>query len=222
MTSSNSSALCRSALVACVLGQALLLSIMFYTGYTGWKPSTLFSGSSTSASGGPHGCVVIVHLGDGRPMPGLPQQHSAQLLENVGQLRLFNPDIPIYILVQPNFQLHAAVASGLTTAGATLVTTDGLKTIPGHDKWQQQNSQAQIATNNYFWRYTSERFFYLSALAVQHNLTDIIHIVSDQSWRSRYLTFQPSTKSSTDTAVGRRTTALNASANTNMAGVYGN
>ena len=182
MSSSHSSALCRSALLACVLGQAFLLSLMFYTGCTGWKPSILLGGSSKSASGRlqVQGCVVIVHLGDGSPLPGLPQQHSAQLLDNVEQFRLFNPDIPVYVVVQPSFQFQAAVALSLITARATLVTTDGLRTIPGHDKWQQQSSQAKTAMNNYFWRYTSERFFYLSALAVQRNLTNILHIVSDK------------------------------------------
>ena len=42
-------------------------------------------------------CVVIVHLGDGKELPGLPMQQVAQITDNVEQIRLFNPMIPVFV-----------------------------------------------------------------------------------------------------------------------------
>lgn len=127
------------------------------------------------------GCVVIVHLGEGEWVEKIPMQHTAQLVDNVEQLRLFNPLLTVYIVVSPSLKLPATEAARLAAAKAELVTTDTLELSAPHLFWQQHSALAKKPERNFFWRYASERFFYLSDLAVQKNLTNIIHIVSGRS-----------------------------------------
>lgn len=130
------------------------------------------------------GCVVIVHLGDGglagRQVVGIPVQQTAQIVDCVEQIRLFNPSMPIYIVVSAGLNLTMVETSRLELAKAVLVTIDQLPRTPEHQHWQQQSGLAKAADRNFFWRYASERFFYLSDVAIQLNLSNIIHIVSDQ------------------------------------------
>lgn len=122
-------------------------------------------------------CIVIVHLGDGKELAGLPMQQVAQIIDNVEQIRLFNPRIPVFVVVSPDLRLTAGAASRLAAAQAQLVTTDALPLTQAHTRWQQESKMAKTSDRNFFWRYTSERFFYLSDLAVSRQLTNIIHIV---------------------------------------------
>jgi hypothetical protein len=134
------------------------------------------------------GCVVIVHLGEGEWVEKIPMQHTAQLVDNVEQLRLFNPLLTVYIVVSPSLKLPATEAARLAAAKAELVTTDTLELSAPHLFWQQHSALAKKPERNFFWRYASERFFYLSDLAVQkENLTNIIHIVSERSSLPKYI-----------------------------------
>lgn len=125
-----------------------------------------------------NGTVVIVHLGAGERVEGIPLQQSTQLVDNVEQLRLFNPFINVIVVVDPLLRLTASEASRLAAANAELVATDTLPTTPQHQAWLNQSKIAQLAFRNKFWRYATERFFFLSGVAIQRNLKNIVHIVS--------------------------------------------
>lgn len=137
---------------------------------------------SSSAATIQQGCIVIVHLGSGEPIAGIPVQQGAQILDNIEQLRLFNPGLPVHLVVSEGLQLTASQVSRLQRAKATLSIADNLAATPEHMRWQQESAVAKNTDRNNFWRYASERFFHLSDVAQQHNLTNIIHIVSLSTW----------------------------------------
>lgn len=125
------------------------------------------------------GAVVLVHLGNATSMNGIPQQQSEQIVENVQQLRLFNPDIPLYLVLDPGFKFAASEVLALAAAGAVVVTTDTLPLTEAHLRWRQHSPHTNQTWRAGYWRYTSERFFYLASAAQQYKLSNIIHIEYD-------------------------------------------
>lgn len=108
--------------------------------------------------------LVFIHLGDQLP----PYLETA-----IEQARLFNPDVPI-LLVANQRALDAAFHFP-SDPYLVLVPCESLKTSFKHWLFKQffPNDRA------IFWKWTTERFFYLEELMVDYGLNHVFHLEND-------------------------------------------
>ncbi|KAI8462503.1 MAG: hypothetical protein J3K34DRAFT_182928 [Monoraphidium minutum] len=125
----------------------------------------------------PRGCIVIVHLGTGEPVGSVKLQIS-QIADNVQQVRLFSKTISIFLVVQRDVEMTQQDRSKINGANVHIVYTNELRPTMEHQAWLDASPLARNTERANFWRYTSERFYYLSDLAAQKSLKNVIHIVS--------------------------------------------
>lgn len=105
-------------------------------------------------------CVVFVHIG-----PELPPYLGAA----VDQVRLFNPDTPIYVLAS-----EAALKSSKEAFQAVCVPCETVPKGSLHEAFLKKTK-----LNKGFWTVTTERFFYLADLMQEYKLGDVFHLESD-------------------------------------------
>jgi hypothetical protein len=102
---------------------------------------------------------VFVHVG-----PNIP----AYLPYAIRQVRLFNKEWPIYVIASAD-ELKK-LPSGLSH---TPIPLEDIPRSEAHEKFHAEGIQSG------FWRYTSERFFYLDSFIKKYNLKDVFHLEND-------------------------------------------
>lgn len=105
---------------------------------------------------------VLVHLGK-KPIP-------AYLWDCIRQIRRFN-DNKIYLVaniynIGINFKL-------LKENNVSLILAESLKAVQEHRMYRKETE------NKWFWKYTTERFYYIYELMCQKKLENVIHIEND-------------------------------------------
>jgi hypothetical protein len=102
---------------------------------------------------------VFVHVGP-TPPPYLPIA--------IEQTRLFNKTCPIYLLID-----QKAISKLPKHLSAYIIPLESLQKSDSHKKYEKNNTQKE------FWRYTTERFFYLEEFIRQYKLRDVFHMEND-------------------------------------------
>lgn len=105
---------------------------------------------------------VLVHLGK-KPLP-------AYTWDCIDQLRAFNTN-PIYLII--NIYNIGVNLKKILDNKVTIIYAETLKKSPLHKKYRKNTS------NKWFWRFTTERFFYVGELMQKKGLKDVIHLEND-------------------------------------------
>lgn len=111
--------------------------------------------------------VVFVHIGKRIPV---------HLEESIQQVQKFNPETPVFLLCN-----QMALESASPSLLATGVIPHFLESLPCSAEHQRFKKESKLDTTSMegFWRYTSERFFYLHEFALQTGLKHLFHLESD-------------------------------------------
>lgn len=123
----------------------------------------LFGISSLAAQ-----AIVFIHLGS-----KLPHYLSTA----IAQARLFNPDCPIYLVLNQNALLFTR-NSNFAQYEVQCIFAESLMQTDAHRFFKMRTRLDRTSLGG-LWLYSTERFFYLAALMKQHNLSDVIHLESD-------------------------------------------
>jgi len=108
--------------------------------------------------------IVLIHLG-----PEIPQY----LTTCVEQVRVFNPDVPIYLLGN-----ERALARIPKTLPVIFIAVESLSKSSSHQLFLRRNHLDKNFLRG-FWLYTTERFFYLYELMKKFELKDVVHVEND-------------------------------------------
>lgn len=109
-----------------------------------------------------HISFVLVHLGK-KPIPDY-------VWDCIRQIRLFN-DNPIYLIV--NIYNIGINLPKVLRYKVRLVYAETLIPSSVHKKYQKNTS------NKWFWRFTTERFFFVSELMQKRGLCNVLHLEND-------------------------------------------
>jgi len=133
------------------------------------------------------GSLILTHLGDSVP---------PYIKDCVHQLRLWNPNLPVYLILDPCHRpqatdLFKATYSGLTpTLWSTLETdyrvklvyTDTLKRTAHHAYFHtniKSDAALDLKFRNGYWKFVKERFFYIEELIQRERLTHTVSMEYD-------------------------------------------
>lgn len=107
--------------------------------------------------------IVFVHIGKTLP----------RYLEiAIDQARLFNKDADVYLIA------NKCALKEFNKENIHVVFCSSLKKTLSHKKFEQTSSH-NTSFREGFWRYATERFFYIDELMQKYNLSDIVYIESD-------------------------------------------
>ena len=109
--------------------------------------------------------IIYVHLGD------LPAPH---LIDSIQQARRAAPQSPAFAVLSEN----TAMGKEVVASGATAIRAESLERTPDHDLFQR-SVRRRLGKKRGFWRFATERFFYVEELMRQMGATRSIHIESD-------------------------------------------
>lgn len=107
--------------------------------------------------------LVFVHIGDQLP---------PHLTHSIDQARLFNPDMPLYVLAS-----NGALSKASGMLNQYHVISIGIETLTktvSHQKFSKDTCLAQG-----FWRHASERLLYLNDFIQQYDMYDVFHLEND-------------------------------------------
>jgi len=109
--------------------------------------------------------IVLIHIGK-------PPLHINDCIE---QLNIFN-SVPIYVCLNKEFRGHI-----IPFKNVIQIDLESLDFSSEHTTFIYESGKhiVQAKQGKYFWRYTTERFFYLDEVIEQYALTDVIHIECD-------------------------------------------
>jgi hypothetical protein len=107
--------------------------------------------------------LIIIHIGESLP---------CYMIDCIEQVRLFT-DIPIHVLINRNNNINLKHQEGIN-----VFYLEDIPLKPEHEYFKS-NSKLDKSFRNGFWRYTSERFFYLYDYVNYKNLENIFHIETD-------------------------------------------
>lgn len=116
----------------------------------------------------PQHSLVFVHLG--------PSEIPKYAVTAVEQARLFNPDCPFYFIVQ--HKQVAPLTHRLRESHVTCIAAESLKKTPHHTRFLQ-TSTLDPNWHHGFWKYTTDRIFYLEEVMIDHQLSNVVHIEND-------------------------------------------
>lgn len=107
--------------------------------------------------------IALVHIG-----PSLPDY----AIDALRQARLFNPKAHLILLADPAAtEFHSADLALLNVA---LIPLNSFSPTEEHQEFLKKKSSAQ-----FFWRVTTERFFYLEEWMRENHQTDVFHLETD-------------------------------------------
>lgn len=110
-----------------------------------------------------HGSIVFVHIGKTLP----PYLDIA-----IEQARLFNENEDIYLIA------NESALEDYENLLVKLIRCEDLQKSKEHEHFDK-TSRHDTKFRNGFWRFATERFFYIDELVKELNLEDVIHIESD-------------------------------------------
>jgi hypothetical protein len=123
----------------------------------------IFGGDATEYS------IVFVHIG-----PSLPDY----TITAIKQSRLFNPKADIYLVAQSEAYQKLCLTQDVATYRPIFVSAESLPLSSEHAKFRKKSKLDNVYRNG-FWRYATERFFYLSALMSCRGLKNVFHMEND-------------------------------------------
>ena len=107
--------------------------------------------------------IVQVHLGSSIPL---------FLYDQIRQTRLFNPDTPLYLIVDDNVSVDAATVRNLSIV---VVRKSTINQCRNGVQFVRKNRLKSRGLSG-FWLYASERFFVIESFLAACELINIIHI----------------------------------------------
>jgi hypothetical protein len=113
--------------------------------------------------------VVLTHLGESVPV---------YIEDCVHQLRLWNPTIPIYIILERCHESHCFWQTLVDNYGSHLVYTDTLTQTEAHREFQSGFS-GDVRFRKGYWKHVQERFFFMEELMAKENLKDVFSMEYD-------------------------------------------
>lgn len=111
--------------------------------------------------------IVFVHIGNALP---------TYLETAVEQANLFNPQADIYLVANERAVKNFPMAIGEHTIH--VVTCESLENSLEHKLFLLRTSLNSVYRGG-FWKYATERFFYLQELIAQHGLHNVCHLEND-------------------------------------------
>lgn len=111
--------------------------------------------------------LVFVHLGNELP---------SYLPIAVAQARLFNPDVPIYLIAESD--AYERLKSEFASSHIQFVSHLSLKPSISHHKFKKRANLDKKGRKDLFY-YAIERFFYIEELIAQHGLLNVFHLEGD-------------------------------------------
>ncbi len=109
--------------------------------------------------------IVYVHLGD-KPAP--------HLINSVRQSRRVAKSADIHAILTRN----TAMAAAATDAGASIVYADDLSPTASHLSYMK-SVRRRLGKMRGFWRFATERFFFIEEFMIKFGLTSALHLESD-------------------------------------------
>jgi hypothetical protein len=113
--------------------------------------------------------VILTHLGGSIPL---------YIKDCVHQLRLWNPNTPIYIILEPMHKENVMWAIIESFYAVNLVYTDTLFPTAHHTEFRV-NFKGDLAFRTGYWKLVKERFFYIEELIAREHLKDTISMEYD-------------------------------------------
>lgn len=113
--------------------------------------------------------LILTHLGDSVP---------SYIQDCVHQFRLWNPETPIYIILERLHDGNDFWSSIACKYNTQYVYTDSLIPTNHHLEFQTEY-KGDVSFRKGFWKYVRERFFYIEECMIQKNLSQIISMEYD-------------------------------------------
>ena len=113
--------------------------------------------------------IVLTHLGESVP---------PYLVDCVKQIRLWNPDAYVYLILDDCHKGHAFFTSLEDEYGVRLAFRSFLEQTPEH-KYFLQNFKGDLVFRKGYWRHVKERFFLIQELMMKEDLTNILAMEYD-------------------------------------------
>jgi hypothetical protein len=113
--------------------------------------------------------IVLTHLGESVP---------PYMRECVHQMRLWNPSINVYIILDDCHRDEVFFKNLMSEYGVRLVFRMMLEQTPEHTYFIQ-NFKGDIQFRKAYWRHVKERFFLIQELMIKYELTDILTMEYD-------------------------------------------
>lgn len=118
--------------------------------------------------------LVFVYLGDKLP---------DYLQYSIGQARVFNKNCPIFLIAHTlAIEQHTNLVHLIRQHGVTVVAAESLPRSKVHadfDAIYDQNKDDFGIHQNPYWKYTTERFFYIHELMQTYQLKDVFQVECD-------------------------------------------
>ena len=109
--------------------------------------------------------IIYVHLGD---------KPAGHLINSIRQSRRMAKTSDIYAILTPNTVMAPAVKD----AGAQVIYADGLPPTASHRSYIG-SVRRRLGKKRGFWRFATERFFFIEELMIKLGLDRVLHLESD-------------------------------------------
>lgn len=126
------------------------------------------SSGSCFAEAGNNYSIVFVYIGE-----KLPNYLSI----STAQARLFNKSAQIFLIAnESSLNSHSALVHELQLFGVQLIPCEKLNSSEQHIAFKHRCDNLSVSE---YWRYTTERFFYLDELIQQYELKNVFQVEAD-------------------------------------------
>ena len=109
--------------------------------------------------------IIYVHLGD---------KSAPHLIDSMRQSRRMAGNADIYAILTRNTAMAVAAAD----AGGAVVYADALSPTASHQRYMK-SVRRRLGKKRGFWRFATERFFFIEELMIARGLTSALHLESD-------------------------------------------
>lgn len=108
--------------------------------------------------------ILLCHLGESVPH---------YLRDCVHQIRIFNPSLPVYLILEPLQLKNPFYTSLADSYSLCLVSTESLEPTE-HHLFFRNGIKHDASFRKGFWRHVKERFYYFEELILRENLSNVI------------------------------------------------
>ena len=113
--------------------------------------------------------IILTHLGESVPF---------YIKDCVHQIRLWNPTLPVYIILDPFHKEDKFFVNLILIYSVNLVYTDSLPSTD-HHLYFKNNFQGDTEFRKGYWKHVKERFFYIEELIQRDKLDHVISMEYD-------------------------------------------
>ena len=112
--------------------------------------------------------IVFVYLGGTLPK---------YLNESIAQARLFNQNCNIFLIVNESaIESNSSLIETISQYNSIIISTESLQQSASHQAFNDIHIKRKTDA---YWKYTTERFFYIHELMNKYNLTDVFQVECD-------------------------------------------